>query len=270
MSWSRILAPLSGADQDGPMLKAAAGLAAPFEANVTASFAAASPNSLLSWMGEGAMNAVEMAIDALQKSASDGECGARARFEALDYPRKAFEVSSAEDWTGLRASARLSDVVVFAPASARGEGILANAFQHILMDERRPVLVADGPVEPGGLVAVAWDGGREASRAARRAIPFLRKAKEVVILTAPAPTCREFEPGRLSSYLADQGVKARWMQLSSIGEAGPLLLKAAQQLGAGLLVAGAFGHPRLRRFIFGGTTRTLLDSKLGPALFISH
>ena len=36
------------------------------------------------------------------------------------------------------------------------------------------------------------------------------------------------------------------------------------------VVAGAFGHPRFQRFIFGGTTRTLLDRTSGPALFLSH
>jgi nucleotide-binding universal stress UspA family protein len=48
-----------------------------------------------------------------------------------------------------------------------------------------------------------------------------------------------------------------------------LLLGAAKEVGANLLVAGAFGHPRLQEFIFGGTTRTLLNSD-GPSLFLSH
>jgi nucleotide-binding universal stress UspA family protein len=37
-----------------------------------------------------------------------------------------------------------------------------------------------------------------------------------------------------------------------------------------LMVAGAFGHPRFQRFIFGGTTQTLLDQVSGSALFLSH
>ncbi|HWT51361.1 MAG TPA: universal stress protein, partial [Caulobacter sp.] len=51
--------------------------------------------------------------------------------------------------------------------------------------------------------------------------------------------------------------------------AAGLLLGAAKDTGANLLVAGAFGHPRLQEFIFGGTTRTLLNSD-GPSLFLSH
>jgi nucleotide-binding universal stress UspA family protein len=48
-----------------------------------------------------------------------------------------------------------------------------------------------------------------------------------------------------------------------------LLLGAANEVGADFLVAGAFGHPRLQEFIFGGTTRSLLNSD-GPSLFLSH
>jgi nucleotide-binding universal stress UspA family protein len=74
----------------------------------------------------------------------------------------------------------------------------------------------------------------------------------------------------LIRYFADQGVHAFSMPLASRGEAGPLLLETAQELGATLLVAGAFGHPRLQRFIFGGTTLTLLESTQSIALFLSH
>lgn len=53
------------------------------------------------------------------------------------------------------------------------------------------------------------------------------------------------------------------------GEAGLILLEAARGVGARLLVAGAFGHPRLQRFIFGGSTEVLLDGR-ASGLFLSH
>jgi nucleotide-binding universal stress UspA family protein len=46
-------------------------------------------------------------------------------------------------------------------------------------------------------------------------------------------------------------------------------LSTARDVGADILVAGAFGHPRLQEFIFGGTTRSLLNTD-GPSLFLSH
>lgn len=270
MTWTRILTPLLGGDQDTPMLRTAGSLAAPFQANLTAVYTAANPTSMFPWMGDGAANGTELAFGMLQRAASRGECDARDRLAAYDYPRKEFETSYDDDWAGLRISARLADVVVFNRLPTHGGSFLSEAFQQILMDERRPVLISEAAMDLEDPVAVAWDGGREASRAARRAVPWLRKVKEVVVLTAPGATPREFQPGRLMDYLGNQGVKARGIQLSSRGEAGPLILEAVHRLGVKMLVAGAFGHPRFQRFIFGGTTQTLLDHQAGPALFLSH
>jgi nucleotide-binding universal stress UspA family protein len=116
---------------------------------------------------------------------------------------------------------------------------------------------------------VAWDGGKEASRAARLALPLLEKASRVVILAAPKASSRSFDPTRLQSYYAARGVKAELEVLPDAGDAAPVLLYAAKKAEAHILVAGAFGHPRLQEFIFGGTTRTLLNSEQ-PSLFLSH
>jgi len=169
----------------------------------------------------------------------------------------------------LSAESRLSDVVVFANDPARGRGPLAEAFQQVLADEQRPVLIAREGLKVGGVVAVAWDGGKEASRAARLAMPLLEKAERGVILAAPKASSRSFDPSKLQAYYAARGVKTEVELLPEGGDPAPALLKGARAAGADILVAGAFGHPRLQEFIFGGTTRTLLNSDQ-PSLFLSH
>jgi nucleotide-binding universal stress UspA family protein len=116
---------------------------------------------------------------------------------------------------------------------------------------------------------VAWDGGKAASRAARLALPLLEKAASAIILAAPKASNRSFDPARLKAYYAARGVDTDVEVLKESGDAGPMLLDAAKAAGADILVAGAFGHPRLQEFIFGGTTRTLLNSDR-PSLFLSH
>jgi nucleotide-binding universal stress UspA family protein len=116
---------------------------------------------------------------------------------------------------------------------------------------------------------VAWDGGKEASRAARLATPLLEKASRVVIVAAPKASSRTFEPAHLRDYYAARGVQADLALLDDTGDAAPAILRAVAKAGADILVAGAFGHPRLQEFIFGGTTRTLLNAD-GPSLFLSH
>jgi nucleotide-binding universal stress UspA family protein len=130
--------------------------------------------------------------------------------------------------------------------------------------------VADGPVAVGGLVAVAWDGGKEATRAARTALPLLQKSGEVVVLTAADAASRDVDPGRLVEFLCIRGVKARLEPVVGGHDVARQLLDTARGLGAELLVAGAFGHPRLQEFVFGGVTRGLLSATVRPALFLSH
>ena len=271
MGWMRILAPLTGAPADEQGLAAAVELAAPFDAVVSGVFAPADAADLMPWMGEGFMGGVQMAaLDSMTEAAAEGERAARGRFDALSYGRKEFTVLSSPVWACLCMEARLCDVAVFGPDPARGRGPLVEAFQQILMEERRPVFVARQRIDSTAPVAIAWDGGREASRAAREAAPWLQKSKDVVIISAPAATPRNFDPQRLAAYLGSRGVKARVERLTQSGDAGPLLLEAVKRLGAPLLVAGAFGHPRFQQFIFGGATRTLMHSEGGPSLFLSH
>lgn len=271
MAWTRVLAPLVGAAPDEATLAAAARLAAPFEAEVAAAFAPADAADLMPWMGEGFMGGVQMAaLDSMKEAAAEGERVSRARFEAFAYNAKTFSVLTSPVWACLCMEARLSDVVAFSQDAARGRGPLIDAFQQILMEERRPVYVDRRPLDLDAPIAVAWDGGKEATRAARAATPLLRKAREVVVLSAPAATPRDFDPQRLCDYLAANEVKVRLERLTHTGDAGPMLIDAAARVGAPLLVAGAFGHPRFQQFIFGGATRSLMQADDGPSLFLSH
>jgi nucleotide-binding universal stress UspA family protein len=271
MSWTRILASLTGAPADAQALEAAVALAAPFQATVCAAFAPADAADLMPWMGEGLMGGVQMAaLDSMKQAASEGERLSRTRFEAVDYPHKDFIVLASPVWSCLCMEARLCDAVAFGPDPARGRGPLVEVFQQVLMEERRPVFVARGPLDLNRPIALAWDGGKEATRAIREAIPLLKRVADVAVLSAPSATPRNFDPKRLVDYLASRGVKARIDQLSGSGDAGPLLLEGARAMGAGVLVAGAFGHPRFQQFIFGGATRTLMQADGGPSLFLSH
>jgi nucleotide-binding universal stress UspA family protein len=83
-------------------------------------------------------------------------------------------------------------------------------------------------------------------------------------------TPRDFDPRRLEEHFASRGVKAEVETLPQSGEPGPILISAVAAAGAGMLVAGAFGHPRFQQFIFGGTTRHLMQAEGGPSLFLAH
>ena len=270
MTWARIMAPLSGGEGDKAVLEAGATVAGAFGAQLSAVYTPADVADVMPWMGEGFMGGVQAtALESLKQAAAAGETKARASVEALAFENKAFLALQTPVWANLSAESRLADVVIFNDEPGRGRGPLAEAFQEVLADEQRPVIIARPGLKIGGVVAVAWDGGKEASRAARQAVPLLQKASRVVILTAPRATTRALDPARLQAYYAARGVTAEFEMLPDSGEAAPMLLYAAQKAGADILVAGAFGHPRLQEFIFGGTTRSLLAAD-SPSLFLSH
>ena len=270
MSWARIMAPLSGGKGDAAAIAAAAVIAEPFGAELAGVYTPADVADVMPWMGEGFLGGVQTtALESLKEATSAGEANARKALESVSYAKKQFISLQTPVWAGLSAESRLSDVVVFSSDPARGRGPLAEAFQQMVADEQRPVLIAREGLKVGGVAAVAWDGGKEASRAARLATPLLERASKVVIIAAPKASSRTFDPARLQAYYAARGVASEVVTLADSGDAAPAILHAAANAGADILVAGAFGHPRLQEFIFGGTTRTLLNSD-SPSLFLSH
>jgi nucleotide-binding universal stress UspA family protein len=264
------MAPLSGGQGDPAAVSAAVMLAQPFGAEVAGVYTPADVADVMPWMGEGFMGGVQTtALESLREASLVGEKNARKALQGAGYAKAQFITLETPVWAGLSAESRLSDVIVFSTDPARGRGPLAEAFQQMMADEQRPVLIAREGFKVGGCVVVAWDGGKEASRAARLALPLLEKSGRVVILAAPKASSRSFDPARLQSYYAARGVEAEVDLLADAGDAAPALLHAASKAQADILVAGAFGHPRLQEFIFGGTTRTLLSSDQ-PSLFLSH
>jgi nucleotide-binding universal stress UspA family protein len=270
MIWARVMAPLSGGEGDRHIVAAAAALAEPFGAELTCVHAPPDVADLIPWMGDGFMGGVQAsAVDAIREAGAEGAKVAGAIVAGCPYAHKTFRSIASPVWAALAMQSRLSDVVVFDDAASKGKGPLAEIFQQIVADEQRPTLVARAGFSVGGVIAVAWDGGKEASRAVRTAIPLLEKASRVVILSAPQAASRQFDAGDLRAYLAAREVKAEVLPVEGTGDAAPRLLKAAADAGAGLLVAGAFGHPRLQEFVFGGATRSFFAA-LAPSLFISH
>lgn len=270
MTWKRIMVPLAGTADDGKALAAGRVVAEAFGAELAAVHAPADIADLMPWMGEGFMGGVQVsAVDRLQDAAQEGETAVRAATTACGYPGARFISLTSPVWAGLAMQCRLSDVVLFDQRAACGRGPLSEAFQQILADEQRPVIVAREGLRLNGTILVAWDGGKEATRAARKAAPMLKKADRVVIAGAPGASSRRFDLADLQAYLAARNVEAEIQVLGGTGDAAHLLLDAARAVSASMLVAGAFGHTRLREYIFGGTTRTLLNSG-GPSLFLSH
>ncbi len=122
---------------------------------------------------------------------------------------------------------------------------------------------------PGKRVLAAWNGTREAARAINDALPFLEGAQKVTVLTInPRDRSVRSVPGAdISIHLARHGVKVEAAtNFADDMDVGDLLLSRASDLGADLIVMGAYGHSRMREMVLGGATRHLLRHMTVPVL----
>lgn len=164
-------------------------------------------------------------------------------------------------------SAYASDIVIAGqvdPDAPRGDPADLN---RLLFDSGRPVILvpyaASGPATSIERILVGWDGSREAARAAFDALPLIRRAKRTEIFMVDPNEC----PGGVASgeqitlSLQRHGANVHLETQPSGGlEAGLVIQNRLSDTGADLLVIGAYNHSRLRQFLFGGVTRTLLAS----------
>ena len=269
MEWGRITAPLCGTDGDKLVLTTAAEIAAGLGAVLEGSFAPLDPSDLTPWVTDGYIAGIQAAaIESLQEASKKAEGKAEACMKGLSYDKVRYGVLAAPLWRSLSQVARLSDLVVFDNEAATGDGRLADPFQQVLMEERAAVLISRGRPILGRPAIIAWDGSEPASRAARRAVPLLRHMSKIYVVGK----IREDEPYELSAlvdYLKDRGLDPEILPLGNTQDIAGSIEALNQQLGAGWIVSGAFGHSRVREFVFGGVTRDLLHHTTA-ALFMAH
>lgn len=173
----------------------------------------------------------------------------------------------------LTRAAPLSDLVIF------GQGHLEqpqarDMFDQCLLGERVPVMVARLDADAlSGPAAIAWDGSAQAGRAVRAALPLLAMASEILILQCVTGLDQEAtdpDISLLNAYLGLHGIGAGTPVRVEGADEGAALLATAKGRMATLLIAGAWGHSRLREAVFGGATRTFLGCKDGPNLLLAH
>jgi nucleotide-binding universal stress UspA family protein len=140
----------------------------------------------------------------------------------------------------------------------------------------RPVLVVpENRAQPGfklDSVAVAWDYSRTAARAVADAIPLLQRAKSVRIVTVTHE--KTFDASRatyeLATHLSRHGVSVTVDEVDAAGrDIGTVLTQFVVANKIDLLVMGAYGHSRLREFILGGATKSMMAKPPVPTFF-SH
>ncbi len=204
---------------------------------------------------------------------NDTEFVAKARRAFEEYcaapgsPRFRWKAGPSMDDAGLGSLARVYDLTVIGRPLNSGAGPRMTTFESALFDSGQPVLVTppEAPTVLGENILVSWNCSTEQASATSFAMPILRQAKAVTILTIEGLTVPGPSGAQARDWLAANGIEAREVSMGNGGKKpGEVLLTEAKKLGCDLIVKGAYTQSRLRQMIFGGATSHLLAYSTVP------
>jgi len=176
----------------------------------------------------------------------------------------------------IRRHARYADFVIVGQANDEADRQATDLPQGVLLSTGRPVIVV--PNDPnvktfGRNIMVAWDDGIQATRAIHDALPILEAAENVTVIAVNPKETGDHGSSPCADiclHLARHGVKAHAYPVTTTEfSTENMILKRAFEHGSDLLVLGAYGHSRMREFVFGGVTAHVLEHMQLPVL-MSH
>ncbi len=170
-------------------------------------------------------------------------------------------------------TARLADVVVMSSGPFPGAPRLQLAVTGDTAMQAPAPVVAVPPGGQGlavtGAAMIAWDGSQEAAKAMRGAMPMLRLAESVHLLTVEEKQT-DFRARDAAKFLARHGIGAEVIERGDGGKTVEAVIREELMTRRiAWLVQGAYGHSRLRETLFGGVTRGLLSDAPVP-LVLGH
>ena len=288
MSLAKILAPLTGTPRDEIVLATAFAAAKPFNAHVAALFIHPDPRLAVPFVGVPVSpDVVQDIVSASEEIARTAEgrvreslkaAAAKAGATLVEHPKKVDVVTCSlrraqgAYFRAVAQAAELSDIVAFGVIAGPDSVELSEGFIEVLTRSGRPILLsAEAPAGIARRVVLGWDGGASAARAVSAAIPFLKKAENIVVLSIKRPGQQnETDFAGLREFLDLHGlvVTEQTVERNSrpIGEA---LLHGATLAGADLLVMGAYSRGPLRESVFGGATSHIRSHATLP-IFMAH
>lgn len=277
MTYATVMVSLALDQSNEARLQVAGELAERFEATIVGVAAAQFAPPLYFTDGAAAQSLIDREEASIKKRLADLEVQFRAATKARGGR---VEWRSAMDFPArfVPAQARCADIIVSGGQSPAFSDAFALASpKDLAMQAGRPLLVVPDKINWLDLrsVLVAWKDTPESRRALADALPMLRKARDVTIVGVP-----ERDDDRsvvmagvtdVAAWLARHGIAAT-VRVSEAGggeTAAAQLEKVAGDVGAGLIVAGAYGHSRFRELILGGVTEYLVTQSIRSVL-LSH
>jgi nucleotide-binding universal stress UspA family protein len=275
MTYATVMVSLALDQANEARLEAAGQIAERFDAGIVGIAAAQFSPPLYFLSGERAQNLIDQGEASIKRRMSELEVQFR---EATKNRAKHVEWRSAMDFPAryIVQEARCADIVVSGGQGRNFSDPFALASpKDLVMQAGRPLFIAPDNVSGLDLrsVVVAWKDTLEARRAIADSLPMLRKAKEITVAeiveagdSRPAAASRVRD---VVAWLSRHGVSASELVPERSGDVIAQLDGIAADVGAGVVVAGAYGHSRFRELILGGMTEHLITQSKRCVL-LSH
>lgn len=264
MTYASLMVPLALGQSNARLLHITSDLAQRFDASVTG-IVACQPMPMV--YGDGFVPAAlfEQDSELIEKQMKEAEAEFRsllqARAERLAW-RHSVTPGSLSDY--IAGEARHADLIITGVASKDLFDTSRSVNTgDLIMQAGRPVLVVPGTTGQLKLerMVVGWRDSRETRRAIADALPLLKQATHVSVAEIAAendmPAARA-HVADVAAWLQGHGIVAQAVASPSSGDDAASLYTIAQDLGADIIVAGAYGHSRLREWALGGVTRDFL------------
>ncbi|MEM9330819.1 MAG: universal stress protein [Pseudomonadota bacterium] len=243
------------------------GIALALESTISTYIGIDIPSNLSEVQKKLVQEAAERAVAKFEKTARD---------EGVSCTQKIVSCSATKAPAILAFSARHADMTFLGQPNPGKESahFLESLLEGVLFASGRPVYIVPYIGRPDTKVrtaVIAWDGGKKAARAVNDAIPILQGRGEAILLVINPEDRKEALGDNprmdIAAHLERHGVKAR-VEILPHAEIAPgtVILNYLADVGADLLIMGAFGHSRLREKAFGGATDTILHQMTAPVL----
>ncbi|HMI14086.1 MAG TPA: universal stress protein [Bradyrhizobium sp.] len=275
MTYATVMVSLALDESNEARLEAAGQIAERFDSGIVGIAAAQFSPPVYFTSGEQAQNLIDQGQALIKKRMSELEVQFR---EATKNRAKYVEWRCAIDFPAryILQEARCADIIVSGGQSnALSDPFALASPKDLVMQAGRPLLIAPDNVSWLDLrsVLMAWKDTPEARRAIAYSLPMLRKAKEVTVAEiVEAGDNRSAAVSRVrdvAAWLSRHGVSASEVVPEDGGDVIAQLDAIAANVGAGVVVAGAYGHSRFRELILGGMTQHLMTQS-SRCVLLSH
>lgn len=228
-------------------------------------------HAFISTFAEGLVTAENRRLDGLARAVADSSQRAAAA-SGLACTTQAPQLAYPDLIKSFTSVARAHDLTIL-DAEPIALAVDRGLIEAILTASGRPLIVVPQGREAfaGDRIIVAWDGSAKAARAVNDALPFLRAATqvEVISVTGEKDLAHTLPGAEIAPHLTRHGVTVNVLALPAMeGDVAETLRNHAHMTRADMIVMGAYVHSRLREMMLGGTTQSLLKNTPAP-LFLS-